>query len=178
MIITCTGLWLTCFMILFLYAWLFFYPRLLSSGLLLLLSNFICNFVPQGNAWLWLSLCFFGDLKIWIFFTLLSLFCFLVDCDGDETVLFEMIITSTGLWLTCFMILFLYTRLWVFRGCSRLACYFFQNLNAILCLKVTLGFDWVFVFWRLESLDFLYFAVFVLYFIRLRWWWNCFLKWL
>ena len=36
----------------------------------------ICNFVPQGNAWLWLSLYFFGDLKIWIFFTLLSLLFF------------------------------------------------------------------------------------------------------
>ena len=60
------------------------------------------------------------------------------------------------------------------RGCFLVGCYYcFQILYAILCLKGTLGFDWVFVFWRLESLDFLYFAVFVLYFIRLRWWWNC-----
>ena len=34
-----------------------------------------CNFVPQGNAWLWLSL-FFGDLNTWIFLTLLSLLFF------------------------------------------------------------------------------------------------------
>ena len=54
---------------------------------------------------------FFGDLKTWIFFTLLSLFRLLFNCDYDETVLLELMITCTGLWLTCFVILFLYTRL-------------------------------------------------------------------
>ena len=146
LMITCTGLWLACFVIPFLYIWLFLFPRLLLSGLLLLLSKLyailclketlgfdwgfvfwrhknldflhfavcvpcfnplrlwwncafwidynmhwaliglfcdtlfvymtilisavafewlatiafevICNFVPQGNAWLWLSVCF------------------------------------------------------------------------------------------------------------------------
>ena len=46
---------------------------------------------------------FFGDLKTWIFLTLLSLFRVLIDWDCDEIVLLELMITSTGLWLTCFV---------------------------------------------------------------------------
>ena len=46
---------------------------------------------------------FFWDLKTWIFLTLLSLFRVLIDWHCDEIVLLELMITSTGLWLTCFV---------------------------------------------------------------------------
>ena len=48
-----------------------------------------------------------------------------------------------------------------------------SKLFAFLFLKETLGFDWVFVFWRPKNLDFLYFAVSVPCFIRLWLWWKC-----
>ena len=124
LMITCTGLWLTCFVILFLSTWLFIIPRLLSSALLLLLSKLytiLCLKDTLGFDWIFV---FFWRPKNLDLPHLLSLFCVLFDCDCDETVLFELMITCTGLWLTCFVILFLYSRLWVFRGCSRLACYF------------------------------------------------------
>ena len=104
----------------------------------------ICSFVPQGNALLWVW--FFGDLKI--FFLLLSLFCFLIDCDGDETVIFELNIRCTGLWLTCFVILFLYTRLLSFPRLlptglllllSKFKCNFVPQGNASLWLSLFFG---------------------------------------
>ena len=154
--ITCTGLWLTCFVILFLSTWLFIIPRLLSSALLLLLSKLytiLCLKDTLGFDWIFV----FRRPKNLDLPHLLSLFCVLFDCDCHETVLFELMITCTGLWLTCFVILFLYSRLWVFRGCSRLACYFcLKMFQAILCLKETLGFDWIFVFRRPKNLDFLF----------------------
>ena len=66
--------------------------------------------MPQGNAWLWLSLCFLETWKF-RFSSLCCLFRVLIRCDCDETVLFELMITCTGLWLTCFVILFLYALL-------------------------------------------------------------------
>ena len=48
-----------------------------------------------------------------------------------------------------------------------------SKLHAILCLKEMLGFDWVFVFLRPKNLDFLYFAVPVPCFYRMRLCWNC-----
>ena len=53
---------------------------------------------------------FFGDLKI-RFALLCCLCCSLIDCEVDETVLFELMITCTGLWLNCFVFLFLYALL-------------------------------------------------------------------
>ena len=66
--------------------------------------------MPQGNAWLWLSLCFLETWKF-RFSSLCCLFRVLIRCDCDETVLFELMIICTGLWLTCFVILFLYALL-------------------------------------------------------------------
>ena len=95
---------------------------------------------------------FFGDLKIFDLLHLLSLFRVLFDCDCDETVLFELMITCTGLWLTCFVILFLFSAV----ALAWLATSALKMLQAILCLKEMLGFDWIFVFWRPKNLDFLF----------------------
>ena len=116
---------------------------------------------------------FFWRLKSLDFLHFAVFVLFLIDCDGDETVLFKFIITWTGLWLTCFMILFLYTRLWVFRGCSWLACYYCFQKDMQFCTsrkRLALTESWF--FWRPKNLDFLYFAVSVPCFIRLRLWWN------
>ena len=105
---------------------------------------------------------------------MLSLFRLLFSCDCDETVLLELMITCTGLWLTCFVILFLYTRLLSFPRLlstgllllhSKVICNFVPQGNAWLWLSL--------IFWRLKNLDFLYFAVSVPSFIQLRLWWNC-----
>ena len=257
--ITCTGLWLTCFLILFLYAlhkfsaaafeWLaliafkksfvHFLPqgrqalafdlchwffgevnsetiplRFLSSLLkLILVVMMLCLLIDDNMHWalinllLLYSFClpdfsffrgcflvacyycfqsymqfcasrtrlalteflFFGDLKIFDLLHLLSLFRVLFDCDCDETVLFELMITCTGLWLTCFVILFLFSAV----ALAWLATSALKMLQAVLCLKEMLGFDWIFVFWRPQNLDFLFFVVSVPCFIRLRLWWNC-----
>ena len=157
--ITCTGLRLTYFVILFLSAWLFILPRLLSSGLLLLLSKLyaiLCLKDMLGFDWI----SVFRRPKNLDLLYLLSLFRVLFDCDCDETVLFELMITCIGLWLACFVIIFLYIWLFLFpRLLLSGLLLLLSKLYAILCLKETLGFDWVFVFWRPKNLDFLYFAV-------------------
>ena len=72
------GLWLTCFVILFVYVTLSF-PLLLLSGLLLSLSGrVICNFVPRGRQALVFDWVFFGELNMEV--SLRSLFRFLIDC--------------------------------------------------------------------------------------------------
>ena len=78
----------------------------LASAALKKLHAILCLKETIGFDWVW----FFGDINLRILFTLLSVRCF-IDCNCDETVLFELMITCTGLWLTCFVILFLYTRL-------------------------------------------------------------------
>ena len=154
--ITCTGLWLTCFVILFLSTWLFILPRLLSSGLLLLLSKFyaiLCLNDMLGFDWIFV----FRRPKNLDLLYLLSLFRVLFDCDFDETVLFELMITCTGLWLTCFVILFLSTWLFILpRLLSSGLLLLLSKLYAMLCLNDTLGFDWIFVFRRPKNLDLLY----------------------
>ena len=76
-------------------------------------------------------------------------------------------------WLVV-VILFLYTWLFIFlRLLSSGLLLLLSKLYAIFCLNETLGFDWVFVFWRPKILNFLYFAVSLPCFNRLRLWWNC-----
>ena len=139
-------------------------PRLLSTGLLLLLSKIDMQFCSSRKRLALTESLFFWRLKNLDFLYFAVFVPFLIGCDGDETVLFEMFITCTGFWLTCFMILFLYTRLWVFRrwltcfcdtlfvqdywvylGCSQLTCYFcFQK---VICNFVPRGNAWLWLTW-------------------------------
>ena len=127
----------------------------LASAALKKLHAILCLKETIGFDWVW----FFGDINLRIFFTLLSVRCF-IDCNLDETVLFELMITCTWLWLTCFVILFLYTRLLSFRGCSRLACYF--CFEKVTCNFVPQGNAWPWlslIFWRPKTSHFLDFAL-------------------
>ena len=99
----------------------------LATSALKMLQAILCLKEMLGFDWIFV----FWRPKNLDFLFLLSLSRVLFDCDCDETVLFELMITCTGLWLTCFVILFLYSRPWVFLGCSRLACYFcFENVTS------------------------------------------------
>ena len=131
--------------------------------------------MTHGNAGLWLSPCFFGDLKFRFSFTLLSLFPVLIDCDCVETVLFELMITCTGRWLAYFVILFLYTRLLSFpQLLSTGLLLLLSKIYMQFCVsRKRLALTQSLIFWRFKNLDFLYFAVSVSCFNRLRLWWNC-----
>ena len=178
LIITCTGLWLACFVILFLYIWLFILPRLLSTGLLLLLSKLyaiLCLRETLGSDWVFV---FWRPRSLDFLHFAVCFPCF----------------NPMGLWWNCafwidynmhwsligfFVILLLSTWLFILpRLLSSGLLLLLSKLYAILCLKETLGFDWVFVFWRPKNLDFLHFAFSVPCFNPLRLWWNCFLNWL
>ena len=129
--------------------------------------------MPQGNAWLWLSLIFwrlknldflyfavsvpsFIQLRLWwncafwiddnMHWALIDLFC-------DTLFVYKTIEFSAV-------------------ALAWLATSALKKLHAILCLKETLGFDSL-IFWRLNNLDFLDFAVSFPCFIQLRLWWNC-----
>ena len=143
-------------------------------------SRLACYFCFQNLtaiSWLKETLGFDWVFVFWrpkiLGFLYFAVSCVLIDCDCDETVLFELMITCIGLWLTCFMILFLYTGLWVFRGCSQLACYFCFLKDMQFCAsRKRLALTESLFFWRPKILDFLYFAVSPC-FNRLRLWWNC-----
>ena len=144
-------------------------------------SRLACYFCFQNLtaiSWLKETLGFDWIFVFWrpkiLGFLYFAVSCVLIDCDRDETVHFELMITCIGLWLTCFMILFLYTGLWVFRGCSQLACYFcFQKDMQFCASRKRLALTESLFFWRPKILDFLYFAVSLPCFNRLQLWWNC-----
>ena len=146
---TCTGLWLTCFVILFLYTRLLSFPQLLSTGLLLLLSKSYIQFCASRKRLaltesliFWrvkknldflhfaVSVSCFKRLRLWwncafwiddnMHWALIALFC--------DTLCVYKTIESSAVALNC------------------LATTAFEKLYAILCLKETLGFDWVFLF--------------------------------
>ena len=60
LMITWTGLWLTCFDSVFVYKSIGF-SAVALNWLATSVFKKLCNLVPQGNAWLWLSLCFFSE---------------------------------------------------------------------------------------------------------------------
>ena len=106
-----TGLWLTCFVIISLCTCIISFCAAVFE--LLATISFKKSYM-QFCAWkisagLWLSL-FFGDLNMEFFClrSLSSVFNWLHCC---KMVPFELMITCTGLWLTCFVILFLYALL-------------------------------------------------------------------
>ena len=102
------------------------------------------------------------------------MFRVLIYCDCDETDLFQLIITCTGLLLACFVILFVYMTIlisavafeWLATIAFKVICNFVPQGNAWLWLSVCF-------FWRTKNLDFLYFAVSLPCFNRLRLCWNC-----
>ena len=106
---------------------------------------------------------------------MLSLFPVLIDCDCVETVLFELMITSTWRWLAYFVILFLYTRLLSFpQLLSTGLLLLLSKIYMQFCVsRKRMALTQSLIFWRFKNLDFLYFAVSVSCFNRLRLWWNC-----
>ena len=129
--------------------------------------------MPQGNAWLWLSLMFWR-LKILDFlYFAVSVPCFnrlrlWWNCASwiDDNMHWALI--DVLLWYS-----FCIQDYWVVLGCSQLAYFCFQKF---ICNFVSRGNAWLWlslIFWRLKNLDFLYFAVSVPSFIQLRLWWNC-----
>ena len=128
--------------------------------------------MPQGNAWLWLSLFFWRLENLDFFFTLLSLFRVLFNCDCGETASW---IDDNMHWALIDFCdtLFVYKTIeFSAVALAWLATSALKKLHAILCLKETLGFDSL-IFWRLNNSDFLDFAVSFPCFIQLRLWWNC-----
>ena len=105
----------------------------------------------------------------------MSLFPVLIDWNCVETVLFELMITCTGRWLAYFVILFLYTRLLSLpRLLSTGLLLLLRKSYMQFCASMKrLALTESFIFWRFKNLDFLYFAVSVSCFNRLRLWWNC-----
>ena len=83
-------------------------------------------------------------------------------------------ITCTGLWLTCFVILFLYTSLLSFpRLLSTGLLLLLSKRHSIFASRKRLALTESLFFWRPKNLDFLYFAVSLPCFNQLRLWWNC-----
>ena len=170
--ITCTGLWLTCFVILFLYTRLLSFPRLLLTGLLLLRSKSYMEFCASRKRLALTESDFLETWKFRFFFTLLSLFRVLFNCDCGETASW---IDDNMHWALIDFCdtLFVYKTIeFSAVALAWLATSALKKLHAILCLKETLGFDSL-IFWRLNNSDFLDFAVSFPCFIQLRLWWNC-----
>ena len=116
---------------------------------------------------------FFGDLKTWIFLTLLSLFRVLIGCDCDETVLLELVITSTGLRLTCFVTKFVRITL-VFSCCFRVFAFiaFKKSMKFCASRKTSTGLWLSHCFWKLNSESFASFSLLKLILIVMK---LCFL---
>ena len=143
----------------------------LATSALKRLYAILCLKETLEFDWIW----FFGDLKIRIFFTLLSVRCFnwlrfWWDCaswidDNMHWALIDLFCDT----------LFVY-KTWVFRGCSRLACYF--CFEKVICNFVPQGNAWPWlslIFWRPKTSHFLHFdvcSVFQSIVMRL-----CFLNW-
>ena len=161
LMITCTGLWLTCFVILFLYTRLLSFPRLLSPGLLLRFEKVICNFMPQWRQALTFNWVSFWRLQLGVLFVcgLLVPFFNWVLC--DEMVPFNLMITCTGLWLICFCAtLFVYMTVqfslllstgWLLSLSGRVIRNFVPQGRQALAI------DWV-SFWGLQNGGFLFMA--------------------
>ena len=150
-----TGLWLTCFVLLFLYTLLKFSAAAFEWLAFIAFKKCFVQLCAsrETSAGLWLSHCFLGKLKRNFLFAV-SFFHFKIDF--DEIRLFDWWWHALGSDWLLVVILFLYIWLFIlprllFSGLLLLL----SKLYAILCLKETLGFDWVFVFWRPKILDFL-----------------------
>ena len=130
--------------------------------------------MPQGNAWLWLSLIFWRLKNLDFLYFAVSVPCFV----------------QLRLWWNCAswidhnmhwaLIDLFCDNLFVYNtiefssvALNWLATSAFKNWYAILCLRKRLALTESLFFWRPKSLDFLYFAVSVPCFNRLRLWWNC-----
>ena len=175
LMITCTGRWLTYFVILFLYTRLLSFPRLLSTGLLLLLSKSYMQFCDSWKRLALTESLFFWRLKNLDFLY----FAVSVPCFNQLRLWWNCASwidgTCTGLWLTCFVILFLYTRLLRFPQLLSTGLLLLLSKSYMLfcASRKRLALTQSLIFCRFKNLDFLYFAVFVSCFNRLRLWWNC-----
>ena len=132
------------------------------------LHAILCLKEKLGFGWVW----FFGDLKICIFFTLLSVRCF----------------NRLRLWWNCASwiddnmhwapidlfcdTLFVYTTIEFSAVALAWLASALKKLHAILCLKEKLGFGWVWFFGDLKICIF-FTLLSVRCFNRLRLWWNC-----
>ena len=158
LMITCTGLWLTCFVLLFLYALLKFSAAAFEWLAFIAFKKCFVQLCAsrKTSAGLWLSHCFLWKLKRNFPFAVSFLYYKIGDFECDEIVLFDWWSHALGSDWVLVVILFLY--IWLFtlpRLLSSGLLLLLSKLYANLCLKETLGFEWVFVFWRSKTLDFL-----------------------
>ena len=145
------------------------FPLLLSSGLLFLLSGRnMCSFVPQGRralAFDWVIV--FLETSTMIFF-----FCFAVFSSLLKSILIVMIlcflIDDSMHWALIDLLLWYSFCIQDYEfsavALAWLATSTLKMLQAILCLKEMLGFDWIFVFWRPKNLDFLFLLFFPVFY--------------